>query len=128
MPPYFSEVERMSEDCLHLRIFRPTGLHLEGVKVPVVIWLYGGGVVKGSSTDNHFDPTNLLKLSIFDKQPIIYAAINYRMNIFGFARLPLLEQQKSMNIGIRDQRAGFQWIKDNIHAFGGDPERLQCIA
>lgn len=51
-------------------------------------------------------------------------ALNYRLTIFGFARLPVLKNQKSLNAGMRDQRVGFQWVKDNIAAFGGDPERI----
>lgn len=53
-----------------------------------------------------------------------HVALNYRLTIFGFARLPILKDQKSLNVGMRDQRAGFQWVKDNIAAFGGDPERI----
>lgn len=53
-----------------------------------------------------------------------HVAVNYRLTIFGFARLPILKDQKSLNVGMRDQRAGFQWVKDNIAAFGGDPERI----
>lgn len=53
-----------------------------------------------------------------------HVALNYRLTIFGFARLPVLKDQKSLNVGMRDQRAGFQWVKDHIAAFGGDPERI----
>lgn len=53
-----------------------------------------------------------------------HVALNYRLTIFGFARLPILKDQKSLNVGMRDQRAGFQWVKDNIAAFGGDPEKI----
>lgn len=121
MPPYFSAVDEISEDCLHLRISRPAGLNITAEsKLPVVVWLYGGGVVRGSSTDPHFEPENVLKLSASIDKPIIYAAMNYRLNIFGFARSSTLKDQKSLNNGLRDQRLGFQWIKDNIKAFGGD--------
>lgn len=53
-----------------------------------------------------------------------HVALNYRLTIFGFARLPILKDQKSLNVGMRDQRAGFQWVKGNIASFGGDPERI----
>jgi carboxylesterase type B len=123
MPPFFDETKDMSEDCLNLRVARPEGTS-EGDKLPVVIWLHGGGVVKGSAYDSHFEPDNLITLSKEINQPIIYVAIHYRLTIFGFARTPLLKDQLSLNVGIRDQRAGFQWVKDNIEAFGGDPERI----
>lgn len=58
------------------------------------------------------------------KSIVKHVALNYRLTIFGFARLPTLKDQKSLNVGMRDQRAGFQWVKDNIAAFGGDPERI----
>ncbi|TVY71477.1 Secreted lipase [Lachnellula suecica] len=126
MPPFFSEEKEIGEDCLNLRIARPEGTTSDS-KFPVVVWLHGGGVVKGSAYDSHFDPENLVKLSVASGKPIIYAAINYRLTIFGFARLPVLKDWKSLNVGMRDQRAGFQWIKDNIDAFGGDPEKITAF-
>jgi carboxylesterase type B len=123
MPPAFVETPDISEDCLHLRIARPHGTSPSS-KLPVVIWLHSGGVVKGSAYDPHFDPDNLLTLSRDLKTPIIYVALNYRLTIFGFARTPLLKDSQSLNVGIRDQRTAFQWVKDNIAAFGGDSERI----
>ncbi|KAG8169849.1 hypothetical protein KVR01_000594 [Diaporthe batatas] len=105
VPPFFDETPNISEDCLHLRITRPAGTTAND-RLPVVVHLVGGGVVKGSSDDSH------------------HVALNYRLTIFGFARLPILQDQKSLNVGMRDQRAGFQWVKDHIAAFGGDPEKI----
>ncbi|KAI5920167.1 Alpha/Beta hydrolase protein [Camillea tinctor] len=123
IPPFFADTPDISEDCLSLRISRPSGTTPQD-KLPVVVWLYGGGVVKGTAYDPHFDPENLITLSVSLKKPVIYVALNYRVTIFGFARLPILKDQQSLNVGMRDQRAGFQWVKDNIAAFGGDPERI----
>ncbi|KAK0737601.1 Alpha/Beta hydrolase protein [Apiosordaria backusii] len=123
IPPFFVETPNISEDCLSLRISRPAGTTADD-KLPVVVHLHGGGVVKGSAYDPHYDPDNLLTLSGSLKKPVIYVALNYRITIFGFARLPILKDQKSMNVGMRDQLAGFQWIKDNIAAFGGDPDKI----
>lgn len=122
-PLLFDATPDLSEDCLNLRIDRPAGV-AAGEKLPVVLWLHGGGVVKGSAYDSHFNPDKLLQRSVEDGTPVIYASINYRMLIFGFPRLPLLKDQKSLNLGLRDQRMGFQWIRDNIEAFGGDPDRI----
>jgi hypothetical protein len=66
----------------------------------------------------------LLKLSVSDGKPVIYASFNRRLGIFGFANFPILRGQKSLNNGMRDQRLVFQWIKDNIAVFGGDPHRI----
>jgi carboxylesterase type B len=125
MLPFFSETDEMSEDCLHLRIARPAQLtYGSQSKLPVVVWNHGGGVVKGSAYDPHFDPTNLIKLSVSDGKPIIYVAINFRLSIFGFARLPYLKSKKSLNVAMRDQQMTLEWIRDNIEEFGGDAERI----
>lgn len=123
MLPFFSETQDMSEDCLNLRIARSSRM-TETSKLPVVLWVHGGGVVKGSAYDPHFDPDKLLQHSVSIGKPVIYVAINYRLTIFGFARLPLLKARKSLNVGIRDQRLAFQWVKDNIEKFGGDPDKI----
>ncbi|KAI1397828.1 Alpha/Beta hydrolase protein [Hypoxylon fuscum] len=125
VPPVLAETPEVSEDCLNLRIARPAGTTAQDRQgLPVVVWLHGGGIVKGSAYDPHFVPDNLVTLSTSLNKPIIYVAINYRLSIFGFARLPILKNQKSLNVGMRDQRAALQWIKDNIAAFGGDPNRI----
>ncbi|KAI1775457.1 alpha/beta-hydrolase [Hypoxylon cercidicola] len=123
IPPFFAETPDISEDCLHLRIARPAGTTTED-RLPVIVWLHGGGVVKGSAYDPHFDPDNIIKLSTSIQKPVIYVSLNYRLTIFGFANLPTLYDQKSLNVGMRDQRAGFQWVKDNIASFGGDPDSI----
>jgi carboxylesterase type B len=125
MLPFFSETETMSEDCLNLRIARPIpSATTSKSKLPVVVWIHGGGVVKGSAYDPHSEPDKLVVLSQSIGKPIIFVAINYRMTAFGFARLPILEEQRSLNVGLRDQREALQWVKDHIEAFGGDPDKI----
>ncbi|KAI1271314.1 alpha/beta-hydrolase [Xylaria sp. FL0933] len=125
IPPFFAETPNQSENCLNLRITRPHGTIANvSEKLPVVVHLVGGGVVKGSAYDETFDPANLVARSAALKKPVIHVVLNYRLTIFGFARLPILKDQKSLNVGMRDQRAGLQWVKDNIAAFGGDPARI----
>ncbi|KAI5865150.1 Alpha/Beta hydrolase protein [Durotheca rogersii] len=126
LPPLLDAVAEFGEDCLNLRIARPVGTAAQD-KLPVVVWLHGGGVVRGSAYDSHFDPENLVRLSASLGKPVIYVALQYRLTIFGFARLPRLLDQKSLNVGMRDQRAGFEWVRDNIAAFGGDPERITAF-
>jgi carboxylesterase type B len=123
MPPFFAETTNMNEDCLNLRIARHEGTTSNG-SLPVVIWVHGGGVVKGSAYDPHFEPDKLIAHSHKMKSPVIFVALNYRLTIFGFARLPPLQAESSLNVGMRDQRAGFQWVKDHIKDFGGDPDRI----
>lgn len=123
IPPFFHPTPDQSEDCLHLRVTRPAGTTADE-KLPVVVHLVGGGVVKASTYDANFDPLNLVTHSVSLNKPIIHVVINYRVTIFGFARLPILKDRNSLNVGMRDQRAGFQWVKDNIASFGGDPDRI----
>ncbi|KAI0477365.1 alpha/beta-hydrolase [Xylariaceae sp. FL0804] len=123
LPPFFDESQEISEDCLSLRISRPSGT-TEDDRLPVVVWVHGGGVVKGSAYDLHFDPSKLLARSIELEKPVIYVALNYRITIFGFPQLPILRDQKSMNLGLRDQWAGLQWVSDHIAAFGGNSNRI----
>ncbi|KAI0159890.1 Alpha/Beta hydrolase protein [Hypoxylon sp. FL1284] len=106
MPSFFDDYPEISEDCLNLRIARPAGTTAAD-KLPVVVYLYGSGVVKGSAYDSHYDPDNLITLSASLKQPVIYVSLNHRLSFFGFARLP--------------------WVKDNIEAFGGDPARITAF-
>lgn len=89
--PFFDATPDLSEDCLNLRISRPAGIELTPEsKVPVVIWITNGGVVKGSVNDSHIDPENLIKLSASDETPVIYVSFNYRHVIFGLGLLVYL--------------------------------------
>ncbi|KAK8054437.1 alpha/beta-hydrolase [Apiospora phragmitis] len=125
IPPYFgaNPDQSQSEDCLYLRITRPTGTKPDD-RLPVVVHLLGGGVVKGHTQEALFDPIHLVTEAASIGKPVIHVALNYRVTIFGFARLPLLKGQKSLNVGMRDQRAGLQWVKDYIASFGGDPDKV----
>jgi carboxylesterase type B len=123
LPPFFAETTKISEDCLNLRIARPTGTTKDS-KLPVVVHIYGGGVIKGSAYDPHFNPDKLLSIASTNQKPLIYVAMNHRVTIFGFVRLPVLKEQKSLNLGMRDQRAAFDWIRTYISAFGGDPNKV----
>ncbi|KAK6606378.1 carboxylesterase [Botrytis cinerea] len=125
MPPFFSALKEISEDCLHLHIARPSGLNLNSnSNLPVVVYNAEGGVIKGSNHDDHISPDKLISLSVDDGNPIVFVALNSRLSIFGFPRLPLLKEEKSLNLGMRDQRAAFEWVRDHIQEFGGDPNRI----
>lgn len=123
IPPFLDETTNMSEDCLHLRIARPVGIRPDE-KLPVVLYVHGGGLVKGSCSDSHTEPDRLVQYAMSIGKPIIFVAMNYRLSIFGFARLPILKDKKSINVGVRDQRLAFEWVKNNIEAFGGDNTRI----
>ncbi len=115
----------VSEDCLYLNVLTPAKQAGEGL--PVLVWIHGGGFNTGASWENNGEK--------FAQAGIVYAAITYRTNVFGFLSLPELsaESEKengraiSGNYGLMDQIMALQWIHDNIAAFGGDPEKVTIM-
>ncbi len=107
-----------SEDCLTLNVWSPKDV-AEGAKLPVMVWVYGGGFYAGSTSERRQDG------EVFAHKGVILVSMNYRMNIFGFFAHPALAaespQHAAGNYGLMDQAAALQWVKRNIAAFGGDP-------
>nr|AIF75063.1 carboxylesterase [Daldinia eschscholtzii] len=124
--PFTSKVVNISENCLSLRIARPHGTAPDA-KLPVLVWLHGGGHALGSASDVLYEPDGLVKQAAADGQPVIYVGINYRLGIFGFAISKALIEAKHTNAGLRDQRAALEWVRDNIESFGGDPQRVTAV-
>ncbi len=110
----------MSEDCLYLNIWTPN--NCENKKLPVAFWIHGGGFGGGYNCEMEFDG------EAFAKKGVILVTIQYRVNIFGFLAHPWLDAENergiSGNYGILDQIAALKWVKENIEAFGGDPENI----
>ncbi|KAM7315225.1 acetylcholinesterase-1 [Ixodes scapularis] len=110
-----------SEDCLFLNIWRPTRhcgqVGSCQVKLPVVIFLYGGGFQFGDSGLRVYDGRNFAALT-----DVVFVSLNYRLNIFGFlsADSPALPG----NMGLWDQLMAFKWVKRNIGYFGGNPDDI----
>lgn len=119
----FDNVTDVSEDCLTLRIDRPAGTS-DNAKLPVMAYIYGGGDTIGQIYDGTYNPTLLVSAAAKKDYPIIYVAMNYRVNIFGFAASKALSAADSLNAGLLDQRLGLEWIQDNIADFGGDPTQV----
>ncbi|KAI1862820.1 uncharacterized protein JN550_009967 [Neoarthrinium moseri] len=110
--------EATSEDCLYLAVWTPTAaVPRTNVSLPVLFFITGGGFIIGGVDIPWQMPTSWVERS----QSHIVVTINYRLNIFGFPNARGLEQQ---NLGILDQRAALEWVRDNIAAFGGDPKRI----
>ena len=110
----------VSEDCLYINIWSPAKKADE--KLPVLVWIYGGGFSFGSSTDPVTNGRHLAR------KGVIVATINYRVGSLGFLAHPELSAESphkvSGNYGLQDQIAGLKWIQRNIAAFGGDPEKV----
>jgi para-nitrobenzyl esterase len=106
-----------SEDCLYLNVWTPA--KRTGGKLPVMVWVYGGGFVAGATSEPRQDGTNLAK------ENVVVVSMNYRLGIFGFFAYPELAKESSRNsagnYGLLDQVAALEWVKRNIAAFGGDP-------
>lgn len=107
------------EDCLNLNLFTPG---LDGAARPVMVWLHGGGFSAGSGNYLLYNGTNLAK-----KEDVVVVVVNHRLNVHGFLHLADIGGDKwaqSTNIGMQDQVATLEWIRDNIENFGGDPDRV----
>jgi carboxylesterase type B len=112
-----------SEDCLTLNIWRPDRQSSKE-KLPVLVWLYGGGLSGGYTADPLFEGTNMIKISTEIGKPIMLVTVNYRLSAFGFLNGKQMAELDLLNIGMKDQRLAFRWIQDNIAAFGGDPKKV----
>lgn len=109
-----------SEDCLSLNIWVPTvPAKASPVKLPVMVWMYGGGFQAGGTSEQRQDG------SVLAQQGVVVVSMNYRLGIFGFFTHPELAKESGRNsagnYGLLDQVAALRWVQDNIAAFGGDP-------
>jgi len=111
----------ISEDCLYLNVWTPAKLDKgkSKDKLPVMVWIYGGGFAAGAASEPRQDGTNLAK------DGVVVVSMNYRLGIFGFFAHPELAKENAHNAtgnyGLMDQSAALEWVKRNIAQFGGDP-------
>ena len=112
--------EPMGEDCLNLNVFTPA---LGSGNRPVMVWLHGGGFSGGSGNWLLYDGTNLAR-----KEDVVMVSVTHRLNLFGFLYLADLgggeKWANASNAGMQDIVAALAWIKDNIAAFGGNPNNV----
>lgn len=112
----FIAVGEMSEDCLSLNVWTPD----TSKKLPVFVWIHGGGFSTGSSDVPIYAGYRLAQ------EDVVVVSVNYRLGILGFLSHPELasENNHSGEYGMLDQVAALQWVRDNIAAFGGDPNNV----
>ena len=110
------------EDCLTLNVVRPAGY--EDQPLPVGIWIYGGGFNWGASSRDLYNLSYPVQQSVFGGTPILAVSINYRTTGFGFLASNELNSTGGLNAGLKDQRLAIQWVKENVAAFGGDPNKI----
>ncbi len=110
----------ISEDCLYLNVWTPAKSADD--RLPVMVWIHGGGFVHGTGSAIGYEGENLAR------KGAVVVTINYRLGILGFLALPELDaespQHVSGNYALMDQIAALQWVQKNIAAFGGDPNRV----
>ncbi|NWK96360.1 carboxylesterase [Sphingobium lactosutens] len=112
-----------AEDCLYINVWKPAGAK---AKLPVMLWIYGGGFVNGGSSPPTYSGAALAR------QGIMVVSFNYRLGRFGTFAHPALTRADAdkglfANYGYLDQIAALRWVKANIAAFGGDPANVTII-
>lgn len=120
---YADGMPEMSEDCLYLNIWAPTKAVRKGGKFPVALWIYGGAFTHGFSNEITFDG------DAWAERGVILVTFNYREGVLGFLGHKLLSEEEdaagsSGNYALYDQLAALKWVKNNIDAFGGDPDNI----
>ncbi|MEP7244671.1 MAG: carboxylesterase family protein [Gammaproteobacteria bacterium] len=115
---YYGGMASINEDCLTLNVWAPTGAK----KLPVMVWIHGGALVGGSSSEPLYDGVKVAK------QGVVFVSINYRLGLLGYLAHPALSaespQRLSGNYGLLDQIEALRWVHGNIAAFGGDPGQV----
>ena len=117
---YWFRGDGMSEDCLYLNVWTPAKSGRE--KLPVLVYIFGGGFQNGDGSEPRYDGERMARLGL------VAVSVNYRTNVFGFLVHPELTKESphhaSGNYGLLDQVAALRWVQKNIAAFGGDPKRV----
>ena len=115
---YAAKPMPLSEDCLTLNVWTPTGAR----NAPVFFWIYGGALQSGASRDPMYDGKRLAE------RGVIVVSLNYRLGVLGWLAHPELSAESSQgisgNYGLLDQIRALTWVKENISAFGGDPANV----
>ncbi len=113
----------ISEDCLYLNIWTSAKSDKDGL--PVLIYFNGGGLMAGSGSEPRYDGAQIAR------EGVIGVTANYREGVFGYFAHPELSAEAdykgSGNYGFLDQVQAIKWVRDNIRAFGGDPERITIV-
>jgi para-nitrobenzyl esterase len=106
-----------NEDCLFLNVAVPAKARAASRKLPVIVWIYGGVFVGGSSSIYPLE--HLAK-----KGNAVIVSMNYRLGVFGFMSHPGFKAESNGTYGLEDQRAALRWVQRNIAAFGGNPKNV----
>ena len=115
-----TDADHTSEDCLYLNVW--TAANSARERRPVMVWIHGGALTRGSGETSIYDGDN------FAKKGVVLVTINYRLGVFGYFAHPELSKESDRNAsgdyGFLDQVAALEWVHRNIEKFGGDPKRV----
>ncbi|OJZ84244.1 hypothetical protein ASPFODRAFT_48242 [Aspergillus luchuensis CBS 106.47] len=114
---------RFDENCMNLNVIRPKREN-EDELLPVMIWIFGGGWVQGATADPRYNMSYIVRQGALNDKPVLGVSINYRVAAFGFLDSVEVMESGNTNLGLRDQRVAMHWVKQNIKAFGGDPDKI----
>lgn len=118
-PPYSEAFARyladpviVGDDCLNLNVWTPDPS--PSARLPVLVWLHGGALTRGSSAVPVYDGQS------FARDGVVFVSVNYRLGVEGYGLFP----DAPANPGLRDQLAALHWVHEAVAAFGGDPDRI----
>ncbi|KKK23930.1 hypothetical protein P175DRAFT_0481441 [Aspergillus ochraceoroseus IBT 24754] len=117
-------VIQLREDCLNLNVIRPRRAPGDTELLPVMVWIFGGGWQQGATADPRYNVSYITRQAAVNGKPVIGVSINYRVAAFGFLDSKEVRASGNNNLGLLDQRVAMRWIKNNIEAFGGDPDKI----
>ncbi|HET9381951.1 MAG TPA: carboxylesterase family protein [Streptomyces sp.] len=109
---YLCDPDVPGDDCLNLNVWTPDPA--PGARLPVLVWLHGGALTRGSSAVPVYDGRT------FARDGVVCVSLNYRLGVEGYGLFP----DAPANAGLRDQIAALTWVREAIGAFGGDPDRI----
>ncbi|HAJ76088.1 MAG TPA: hypothetical protein DCM64_06490 [Gammaproteobacteria bacterium] len=116
---FYRPARLTSEDCLYLNVWTAEQASAE---LPVMVWIHGGALTRGSGAPGTYDGTNLAQ------KGVVLVTINYRLGVFGYFAHPELIDESGNNAagnyGVLDQIKALEWVQRNIAAFGGDPDNV----
>ncbi|MGW5313488.1 carboxylesterase/lipase family protein [Nocardia thailandica] len=115
MVPVDSDLQ-MGEDCLWVNVWSPRLPAPDTEPRPVMVWLHGGAYCLGTAAQTIYDGRRLAETG-----DMVVVSVNYRLGVLGFLDLSSLGPEFTPNLGLHDQIAALEWVRDNIAAFGGDP-------